>query len=107
MDEASSQGNTVPLRQDGFQIVPPLLLTPSCGGHRADLEEKREPRETVYDNCRKMNKQWRRSLTRHHRDREVSPNPVQFETRSPERCRWERLPRMVPLARETGLRFPN
>ena len=34
-------------------------------------------------------------------------NPVQFETRSPEHCRWERLPRMVPLARETELRFPN
>src|SRR3954470_8395112 len=34
-------------------------------------------------------------------------NPVQFETRSPERCRWERLPRMVPLAREAELRFPN
>src|SRR3954470_6418465 len=34
-------------------------------------------------------------------------NPVQFETRSPERCRWERLSRMVPLARETELRFPN
>src|SRR3954447_12945903 len=70
MDEASSQGNTVPLRQDGFQIVPPLLLIPSCGGHRADLGEKREPRETVYENCRKTNEQWRRNLTRHHRDRE-------------------------------------
>ena len=57
MDEASSQGNTVPLRQDGFQIVPPLLLIPSCGGQRADLGEKREPRETVYDNCRKVNEQ--------------------------------------------------
>jgi hypothetical protein len=34
-------------------------------------------------------------------------NPVQFETRSPEHYRWERLPRMVPLARETELRFPN
>src|SRR3954447_16455681 len=75
MDEASSQGNTVPLRQDDVQIVPPLLLTPSCGGHRADLGEKREPRETVYDNCKKVNKQWRRSLTRHHRDREVSLMP--------------------------------
>ena len=48
MDEASSQGDTVPLRQDEFQIVPPLLLTPSCGGQRADLGEKREPREMVY-----------------------------------------------------------
>jgi len=55
MDEASSQGNTGPLRQDEFQIVPPLLLTPSCGGHRADLGEKREPRETVYDSYRKVN----------------------------------------------------
>jgi hypothetical protein len=57
MDEASSQGNTVPLRQDEFQIVPPLLLIPSCGGLSADLGEKREPRETVYDNCRKVNEQ--------------------------------------------------
>jgi hypothetical protein len=57
MDEASSQGNTVPLRQDDVQIVPPLLPTPSCGGHRADLGEKREPRETEYDNCRKVNEQ--------------------------------------------------
>jgi len=73
MDEARSQGNTVPLRQDDVQIVPPLLLTPSCGGHRADLGEKREPRETVYDNRRKANEQWRRSLTRHHRDREALP----------------------------------
>src|SRR5690348_18149021 len=72
MDEASSQGDIVPLRQDGFQIVPPLLLIPSCGGHRADLGEKREPREMVYDNCRKVNEQGRRSLTRHHRDREAS-----------------------------------
>jgi hypothetical protein len=32
MDEASSQGNVVPLRQDAVQIVPPLLLNPSCGG---------------------------------------------------------------------------
>src|SRR4051812_8656405 len=48
-------GNAVPLRQDAFQIVPPLLLTPSCGGPSADLGEKREPRETVSDNWRKAN----------------------------------------------------
>ena len=58
MDEASSQGDTVPLRQDGFQIVPPLLLIPSCGGQRADLGEKREPREMVYDDRRKAKEQW-------------------------------------------------
>jgi hypothetical protein len=81
MDEASSQGDMVPLRQDGFQIVPPLLLIPSCGGQRADLGEKREPRETVYDNCRKVNEQWRRSLTRHHRDREVSLGQLAQEQR--------------------------
>jgi hypothetical protein len=44
-------GKPVPLRQDAFQIVPPLLLNPSCGGQRADLGEKREPRETVYSDC--------------------------------------------------------
>src|SRR3954469_22166312 len=90
MDEASSQGNTVPLRQDEFQIVPPLLLTPSCGGHRADLGEKREPRETVYGNCRKVNKQWRRSLTLHHRDREASQRAVCPSTRKIQKssARW-------------------
>jgi hypothetical protein len=40
-------------------------------------------------------------------DPETELNPVQFETRSPEHCRWEGLPRMVPLGRETELRFPN
>src|SRR3954452_24416646 len=79
MDEASSQGNTVPLRQDDVQIVPPLLLTPSCGGHRADLGEKRESREMVYDDRRKVNEQWRRNLTPHHRDREISLCPTQTE----------------------------
>jgi hypothetical protein len=77
MDKASSQGNTVPFRQDGFQIAPSLLLTPSCGGHRADLREKQEPRESVRyrpeNETAKANEQWRRNLTRHHRDREVSP----------------------------------
>ena len=34
-------------------------------------------------------------------------NPDQFETRSHERRRWERLPRMVPQARDTGLGLPN
>ena len=55
MDEASSQGDTVSLRQDAFQIVLPLLLAPSCGGYRADLGEKREPCEMVYDHYRKAN----------------------------------------------------
>jgi hypothetical protein len=45
------------VRHDGFQIVPPLLPTSLCGGHRADLGEKREPRETVYDDGTEANEQ--------------------------------------------------
>src|SRR3954471_14497083 len=95
MDEASSQGNTVPLRQDEFQIVPPLLLTPSCGGQRADLGEKREPRETVYDNCTKANEQWRRGLTRYPRDREVLPQGCLHEVCPGEVCPAEVCPAEV------------
>jgi hypothetical protein len=42
---------------NSVQIVPPLLLTPSCGGHRADFGEKREPRETVHGNSTHANAQ--------------------------------------------------
>jgi hypothetical protein len=39
--------NVGPPWQGDVQIVPPRLLTPSCGANSADLGEKRVPRETA------------------------------------------------------------
>jgi len=47
MDEASSQGTRFRFGRTMFRLFRLFLLNPSCGGHRADLGEKREPRETV------------------------------------------------------------
>ena len=41
----------------------------------------------------------------HHHDGHLTPSSLR--PGSPERCRWERLPQMVPLARKTALHFPN
>jgi len=45
MDEASSQGTPFRFSRTLFRLFRLFLLNPSCGGRRADLGEKREPRE--------------------------------------------------------------
>ena len=58
MDEASSQGNTVRFGRTMFRLFRLFLLNPSCGGHRADLGEKRELRETACSDCSETKGQW-------------------------------------------------
>jgi hypothetical protein len=51
-DEASSQGTRFRFGRTMFRLFRLILLNPSCGGQRADLGEKREPRETACIHCR-------------------------------------------------------
>jgi len=47
MDEMSSQGTWFRFGRTVFRLFHLILLNPSCGGHSADLGEKREPCETA------------------------------------------------------------
>ena len=57
MDEARSQDARFRFGSTVFRLFRLSFLIPLCGGHRADLGEKRELRKMVYGNGTKANAQ--------------------------------------------------